>query len=145
VSETDCGAPAELSLAEKAKAFHGTMEALNTRDLDGMFSLLTTDILLRTDPGWPGGGEFHGREEITRFAMDFIDPWDDVRYETAEEAASVGGRLVKRGRWSATGHASGIHGTIEFTSVLSFDGPLITRMSVFLDHDEALAFASDTG
>ena len=57
----------------------------------------------------------------------------------------VGDSLVERGPWSATGHTSGIHGTIEFSSVIAFDGPLVARMDVFLDYDNALAFASDPG
>ena len=145
MSRSDPRAGTELSLAEKTKLFHGSMEAWNARDFDGMFALLTEDVVLRTDPNWPGGDEFHGREEITGFATDFIEPWEDVRYETVEEAVEIGGRLVERGRWSATGRASGIHGTIEFSSVLSFRSPQVARMAVFLDHDEALAFASDTG
>jgi len=133
----------ELALAARVERFHELMDAWNIRDVDRMFSMVTGDVLLLTDPDWPGGGSFRGREEILRFTEEFLEPWEDVRYETVTEGAEVGGRLVERGRWSATGRSTGIEGTIEFTSVVSFAGPMMFRIAAYFDHDEALAHVGD--
>jgi ketosteroid isomerase-like protein len=123
--------------------WHEVMDAWNKRDFDSMLGLLTDEVVLRTDPDWPGGGEFKGRAAVRDFMDEFIEPWGDVRYEVTERAFRIGDRLVERGRWSARGRASGIEGTIEFTSVVGFDGPLVARNEVFLDHEVALRLARD--
>jgi ketosteroid isomerase-like protein len=133
----------ELGLAARVERFHEVMEAWNTRDLDRMFSMVTDDVMLLTDPDWPGGGSFQGRDQILRFMDEFVEPWEDVRYETVTEGFEVGDQFVERGRWSATGRTTGIEGVIEFTSVVSFAGPQISRMAAYFDHDEALAHVGD--
>jgi len=120
--------------------FHALMGAWNDREVDRMFSFLTEDAELRTDPDWPDGGQFKGRDEISRFRNQFIEAWD-VDYERIADPIRVGDRLVERGRWSGKGRASGIEGTIEFTSVLTYEGRLISSMRAFFDHEEAVAFA----
>jgi ketosteroid isomerase-like protein len=119
------------------------MQAFNARDMDRLFSLLTEDTVVRTDRDWPGGGEFRGRAQIEPFLIEFLDPWNELRYEVREEPVEVGPWLVERGRWHGTGRSSGIEGTIEFTSVARFEAGLMSRLDAFLSHDDALAFAND--
>ncbi len=124
--------------------FHALMDAGNDREVDRMFSFLVEDAELRTDPDWPDGGQFNGRDEISRFRNQFIEAWD-VNYERIGDPFRVGDQLVERGRWAGKGRASGIEGTIEFTSVLTYEGRLIFRMRVFFDHEEAVACAQHSG
>jgi hypothetical protein len=124
-------------------AWHGVMDAWNQRDFDIMLGPLTDDAVLRTDPDWLGGGEFKGKAAIRGFMEEFIEPWGDVQYEVTERGFRIGDRLVERGRWSARGRASGIEGTIEFTSVVGFDGALVAGAEAFLDHEAALRLARD--
>jgi hypothetical protein len=115
--------------------------SFNERDWDGFFANATPDIATRTDPRWPDGGEFIGREEIVPFIEAFLEPWDELRYERSEDPEVVGGKLVEKGAWVGTGRSTGIAGRIDFTSVLILRGGLIERLDVFFDHEDALEFA----
>jgi hypothetical protein len=114
----------------------------NARDWDAYFELATDDVVMRTDPAWPGGGTYRGREEIMHFAEQFLEPWEELRYEQVGDHDVIDERrLVERGSWVGSGLASGIAGTVEFTVVISFRGPLIERADFFLSEPEALEFA----
>jgi ketosteroid isomerase-like protein len=126
-----------------ATLWHEVMRAWNSRDFERMHSMLTDDIVLRTDPDWPGGGEFRGKAELDGFLQEFMEPWREIQYEVIEKATRHGDRLVERGRWSGSGRSSGIQGTIEFTNVVSFEGALVSRNEVFVDHQAALSRATD--
>ncbi len=143
MSEPDSRREVRLGVKEMADAFHSVMNAWNERDYDRLFTLVGDDLTLSTDPAWPGGGEFHRREEIEPFIEEFDDPWDQVRYEALSEPSEVNGRLIERGAWSGRGRASRIAGKIEFSAVVAFDGGLPSRLNVFFEHDDALDFARD--
>jgi hypothetical protein len=116
-------------------------DAFNRRDWEGMFSLQTDDIAVRSDPRWPGGGEFRGREEIMRFMDQFLEPWEEIRYQAVSNPIEVNGRLVERGSWVGSGRSSGIPGTVEFTVVTSPRAGRMARMDVFLSHKDAVDYA----
>jgi ketosteroid isomerase-like protein len=143
VSDSEPRARADLDEAGMAAVWYGVMDAWNERDFDTMLGLLMDEVVLRTDPDWPGGGEFKGRAAVRDFMDEFIEPWGDVRYEVTERAFRIGDRLVERRRWSGKGRASGIEGTIEFTSIIGYDGSLVASCEVFLDHEVALRLARD--
>jgi hypothetical protein len=124
-----------LALSERGWA------AFNERDWDRFFANATSDVATRTDPRWPDGGEFIGREEIVPFLEAFLEPWDELRYERMEDPDVVDGKLVEKGAWVGTGRSTGIAGRIDFTSVMFVRGRLIERLDVFFDHEDALEFA----
>ena len=118
--------------------------AFNARDWNRFFSLATPDYVARTDVRWPGGGEFRGRDELMRFLEQFLDPWEELRYERTDDPEIINGHVVERGRWAGRGRATGIEGSIDFTSVATFRDGLMARSDFFIDHDEALRFARES-
>jgi ketosteroid isomerase-like protein len=126
--------------ADLVAVSEGIWSAFNARDWDRFFSLTTSDYVVRTDPRWPGGGEFHGRDELLRFLEQFLEPWEELRYERMAEPEPINGCVVERGRWAGRGRATGIEGSIEFTSVATLRDGLVARIDFFIDHGEALEF-----
>jgi hypothetical protein len=127
--------------AEFLPILDGIWAAFNARDWDAFYSLTTEDYSARTDPRWPGGGGYHGREETERFLGQFLEPWEELRYERRADPVMVGGRAVERGAWLGTGRSTGLGGEIEFTVVATMRDGLLARSDFFIDHNEALAFA----
>jgi len=115
-------------------------EALNARDWDSYFEWVAPDLVTRTDPRWPDGGEFRGREQIMRFMEAFLDPWESLRYERRAGPERVGDRMMEEGSWLGTGRSTGIDGRIDFTVVGEFRGKLVSRLEFFLSHEEALDY-----
>ncbi|MDP9187962.1 MAG: nuclear transport factor 2 family protein, partial [Actinomycetota bacterium] len=69
----------------------GLWKSFNGRDWDRFFTLTTADYVARTDPQWPGGGEFRGREQLLGFLEQFLEPWEAMRYERTSDARMVNG------------------------------------------------------
>jgi hypothetical protein len=115
--------------------------AFNARDWEALYESTTPDFTAKTDPRWPGGGEFSGREAQMRFFEQFLDPWEKLRYERVGEPTALNGRMVERGAWIGVGRTTGIEGRLDFTVVTTFEDGLVKRLDFFISHDEALAFA----
>jgi hypothetical protein len=131
----------ELTAAEFLSLSDSIWAAFNARDWDAFYALTTDDYSTHTDPLWPGGGGFHGREEIDRSLRQFLEPWEELHYERKADPVMIGGRAVERGAWLGTGRSTGIVGEIEFTLVQTVRDRLLARSDFFLDHEDALAFA----
>jgi hypothetical protein len=116
-------------------------EAFRLRDWDRLFALTSDDFAARTDPRWPDGAEFHGREEMTHFLEQFLDAWEELRFERTAEPEQAGEHLLERGRWVGRGRSTGIEGTIDFTVVQTFAGGRLARSDFFFEDDDARAFA----
>ncbi len=114
--------------------------AFAERDWDRYFERTSPDIVTRTDPRWPDGGEFHGREEALRFLDSFLAPWESLRYERRGGNERVGDRLLEKGAWLGVGRTTKIEGRIDFTVVGKFRDGLMTRIEFFIVHDEALEY-----
>jgi hypothetical protein len=106
-----------------------------------MFELLRPDAALRTDPGWPGGGEYRGRTQIEGFMDQFEDSWGEVAYETVGEPEVIGNVQLWPSRWAVRGKASGIETEVDFWGVFTFDGGLFARLDFFFNRNEALEHA----
>lgn len=138
-----------MSVPGKARVGFGEMqllhdalfEAFNKRAWKRFYSLFTADFVVATDPAWPGGGEYRGREEFERFISQFLEPWEELRYEPAGEPFAVNGRLIQRGTWVARGRTTGIPGTLEFSVVTTVRDGLIARGDFFLSERDAVEFA----
>jgi hypothetical protein len=134
---------AEPASAELLAISDRLRSAFNARDWDAFYELTTDDFTAKTDPRWPGGGEFSSRDEQMRFFEQFLDPWEELRYERSGEPVVLKGQLVEQGAWVGVGRATGIEGKLDFTLVTTIEDGLVKRSDFFISHDEAVAFAQD--
>jgi ketosteroid isomerase-like protein len=135
-------ADAAMTKAEMVEVADRSWDALGRQDLEALFSCATPDFTIKTDPLWPDGGEFSGREAIERFLGQFLEPWESLRFESTDEPELIGGKLVQPGAWVGRGRATGIDGRIEFTVVSTYVQGLTSRLDFFIKHKDALAFAN---
>lgn len=138
MSEAD---EAKAGLSQKRALHDALFEAFNERDWSRFYSLFTPDFVVATDPAWPGGGEYRGREQFERFVEQFLEPWEELRYEPAGEPFEVNGRLIQRGSWVGRGRTTGIPGRVEFSVVTTARGERIARGDFFLSERDAIEFA----
>jgi hypothetical protein len=129
--------PAATTTEEMLATSDELWRALDARDWDRWFARAQPDFVLRTDPRWPDGGEFRGREEILRFMGSFLDPWESLRYERRAGPERVGDRMLEEGSWLGTGRTTGIDGRIDFSVVGEFREGLMSRLEFFIVHEEA--------
>jgi ketosteroid isomerase-like protein len=85
-----------------------SLRRFNAGDLDGFWALVHPECLLVTDPAWPGGGRFEGREAYRRFMGQFLEAFEGIQLETTGEPQEVGDAALLRARWVGSGLASGI-------------------------------------
>jgi hypothetical protein len=135
-------ADAAMTKAEMVEAADRSWDAFARRDLDTLFALARPDFAIKTDPLWPDGGEFTGREQIERFLGQFLEPWESLRFERTGEPEVIGGKLLQPGAWVGRGRATGIDGRIDFTVIATYEQGLTSRLDFFIKHEDALAFAN---
>ena len=115
------------------------VEALNRGDWDVMLADMPSEFeydLTRTAS--PLRGVYAG-DRIHWVVEEFLGTWDSVRYE-AHALAEVGEHVVM----PFTAHFAGRDGIelqAQATWVWTFRGDAAVRLSLFQNHDEALAFA----
>ena len=90
--------------------------------------------------GFPGGGEFRGRDASAAFVHEFAEAWESARYEY-ERARIVDGHVVHMARWVVAGKSSGDETRLEFFGSVRMEGPLLAEMILFWTEEEALAYA----
>jgi ketosteroid isomerase-like protein len=124
--------------APSAKWFADLADAYNSGDLEAFLSRFDPEVVLDPDPQWPEPGPVFSRDAFGRFLEDWARAWQAVRVEV-EGVEEHGDAVVARCRWIVSGAASGAAVPTAFTVVLRF-GPngLVSRISAFFDHDEAL-------
>jgi SnoaL-like domain len=112
--------------------------------MERFWGLAAPDIVMATDRRWPGGGEFHGREEFERFLGQFTEAFSDVHYENTQAPAAHGADVALfTGKWVGQGAASGIETiSFEFSMVmrLNHDG-LMAESRFFFDAEAAKEYA----
>jgi hypothetical protein len=114
------------------------LEAVGRADYDAATELVHPQVEL-IPPGAQapriGAGRFRAWMEPDAFAEQVIQPLD--------WAAGEGGRVLSRQHIKARGAGSGIELEIESFTVWSFDDDrLITRVEIYLPHEEAKARAA---
>lgn len=121
------------------------LECLDSGDREGLFALTDPDIVLATDPSWPGGGEYRGMAAYRRFMDDFFDTFDEVRFVAVAEPEVVEDWLLLRGHWTGTGVSSGIETSSEdFTMLNRAANGLMTDVRAYFDDAKAREYASST-
>jgi len=117
------------------------VEAFNSHDREALFALMSPGAVMRTDPDWPGGGEFRGRAEMETFLDQFEDSWGSITYETVGEPQEVAGALLWPSRWAAQGKSSGIETKMDFWGVFTFVDGVFAQMDFFFSRDDAVEHA----
>lgn len=117
------------------------VEAFNGGDHEALFALMHPEAVLHTDPDWPDGGEFRGREEMEAFLEKFEDSWGRITYETSGEPETVGEALLWPSRWVAQGKSSGIDTQMDFWGVFTFEGERFDRLDFFFSREKAVDHA----
>ena len=113
-------------------------ERFNAGDLDGLWELVHPDIVMATDPRWPGGGEYRGLEAYKRFMAQFTEAFASVRFEEEREPETVGEWALFRGRWIGPGATSGIETPSPwFTVAVRVHDARIGEMRFFFLDEEA--------
>jgi ketosteroid isomerase-like protein len=133
----------ELTEREKLELVERASRAFNEEGIDALLALTTEDYAFATAPEWPGGGEFRGHEAVRGFMCEFEEAWASIVFEY-ESARVVNGRAFIPSRWVGEGKASGAESSVDFFTVIAFEGPRLQRMDVFFSETDALACAQAT-
>jgi len=96
--------------------------------------------VLATAHGFPGGGRFEGKDKARNFLTEFVDAWDQVRYEVNTPRV-VGGCVVHAARWVVRGKASQAEAELDFYGVARFEDDRVAALELFWTEEEALAHA----
>ncbi len=112
-------------------------EALNEGDVVAALEALDPDAVWRDSPELPGGGEFTGREEVSRFLTDFLTEWRDF-HQRIDEAIREGDRVAVVIHLSATGRASGVEVDTRYAHLWTMRDGIGVRVDAYRDPDEAL-------
>ena len=115
---------------------------LFNRDRAAWGATLPDDVVIATDPAWPDGGTFRGRDAALEFVGKFEEAWSSLRFdlESFEEAH---GRVLTQSRWTVRGTTSGVETELCFSVVWFVRGSQVAGAHFFLDRDEALSFARE--
>jgi ketosteroid isomerase-like protein len=114
--------------------------AFSAGDTGAMKRQMAPDAVLETDPRFPEGGTFKGVDEVERFFLGLHDGWRDSR-AFARDFQATGDRVLVTGVWQATGEASGIEVTSDWSVLWSFREGKIIGIRFFFDRAEALEAA----
>ena len=102
----------DLSATETIELIGKLDDAVNRRDIDGMMTLVTDDIVWETT-GAPDGQRFEGRAAVRAAGAEFFKSSPNAHFE-AEETIALGDRAVVRWlyRWvdqdGNAGHVRGV-------------------------------------
>jgi hypothetical protein len=124
--------------------FEGLVEVFNRDGTDAMLELATPEVTIATAQGFPGGGRFEGKEQAGNFLKEFVDAWDEVRYDI-EAARLVNGCVVHSARWVVRGKASQVEAELHFHGVTRFRDGLLEAVELFWTENEAIEHARGAG
>ena len=120
-----------------------SLRRFNAGDLDGFWTLIHPDCVLVTDPAWPGGGRFEGREAYRTFMAQFLEAFDGIQLETMGEPQEVGDVALFRARWVGSGVSSGIETvSAEFSIVMVARDGMVAQLHFSFSDSYAQRIAS---
>jgi ketosteroid isomerase-like protein len=84
------------------------IDATNRRDLDALLDQYHPEMEMHT--AWAGDFEpvYRGREELTRAAEQWFEPWSELRIEPYELIDLGGDQFVALAKWHGRGRGSGV-------------------------------------
>jgi ketosteroid isomerase-like protein len=132
---------------ENVDAFERAIDAYNRGDADAFVSAFDPAAEWHTVTQAVFGGEstvYRGHEGIRRFVLEVDEALADVRAECTE-VRDLGERIVAVGRMRGRGRSSGAVAETPIGWVVDFADGKVVRMRDYLDPDEALEAARETG
>jgi ketosteroid isomerase-like protein len=119
-------------------------DALNRRDWDGFYRLITADF--EWLPAMPGAVEekgYSGREGFEAYVREVEETWEYLR-AVMEEFRDLGDRVLLLGRMEGCGRESRASVDAPVAELMDFEDGKLSRDRVFLDHNEAFRAAGLT-
>jgi ketosteroid isomerase-like protein len=132
---------------QNVDAFKRAVDAYNRGDVDAFLSAFDPAAEWHTLTQAVFGGEstlYRGHEGIRQFVQEVDDALADVRAECAE-IRDLGERIVAVGQLRGRGRSSGAAAETPIGWVVDFVDGKVIRMRDYLDPEEALAAAAETG
>jgi ketosteroid isomerase-like protein len=120
------------------------LDLYNTGDVDAFVDLFTDDCELETDPRFPEGGTFSGRESARRFIAGLHQGWEGGSAVTVKKMWPAGDSVLAYWSWHATGQRSGIDVSSDWFALWTLRGGRIARVRFFSDRAAALEAAGLT-
>ena len=127
-------------MSRKLETTEALYEAFMSGDLDGMLALLDDDVEWEVTPFLTGQGSFRGKDEVRKWMGDAAAKAESgnetlVPTFTRDEELDDG-RLLRLGHFKLLRPEDPIES--EYAVIYSFRGDAISRLEVFMSHDEAL-------
>jgi ketosteroid isomerase-like protein len=116
-------------------------DVYNTGDVDAFVDLFTDDGEAETDPRFPEGGTFRGRDSIRRFIAGLHQGWRGGSAVDVKEARRAGDSVLASFEWHATGELSGMDVSSDWFALWTLRDSRIARLRFFHDRAEALEAA----
>jgi ketosteroid isomerase-like protein len=115
--------------------------ALAEGDFEALLDLMADDVVMATDPRWPGGGTYRGVEPFRQFMEQFMEAFGAVAFEETREPEGVDdATALFRGHWVGAGRASGIEAaTQDFSVVVRVQDDLVAELRFFMSDRKARA------
>ena len=123
---------------ENVETLRRGIDAYNRLDVSTLAEITTSDFeWFPLMVGAFESGSFRGREGIAAYFEDIRDAWEQLRV-FIEEFRDFGDRVVMLGRVEGRGARSSIKLDAPLGLLGEFRGERLSRVSAYLDHDEAL-------
>jgi len=116
-------------------------DAWNAGDFEVFIGSFSADAVVVSDPRFPAGGTFEGRDAIRGFFEDVQTDWQGGSRVDYHELREVGGRVFGAFTWSGRGKASGVDTSIDIAVLWTIRDGVIVRAEYFFERDEALKAA----
>jgi hypothetical protein len=132
-----------MDFREREAIVRASIHGWNSTDWEsGLESIWDPEGVIVSPEGWPESGTFVGWEAIVEQWQRIKDSWAEDHVELIS-AQPAGERLLAEVRWTLQGEASGAPLEVEAWILCEFAGDRISKMTYFLDGDEALAAAEE--
>jgi hypothetical protein len=126
---------------DRVAAFKATVRQYN-EERERWARELADDIVLETDPAWPDGGRFEGKEAVLAFLQRFEEAWSEIRFDVIHAELIGDSAVLAQSRWVVRGTSSDVDTGVDFwaVAVIDPDGNW-TQSNFFFERERALEFA----
>jgi ketosteroid isomerase-like protein len=131
----------EIVADDNIELVRHALDLYNTGDVDAFVDLFTDDGEVETDPRFPEGGTFSGRESVRRFIAGLHQGWAGGSAVTVKEMRRAGDSVLAYWSWHAKGERSGIDVSSDWFGLWTLRGGRVARLRFFYDRAEALEAA----
>jgi uncharacterized protein len=125
-------------------ALRGAYSAFNRGDIDAAVQPLDTDIEWSEPAEFPGGGTYHGRDDVKHYLAQSRDAWAEARSEP-EQFISAGDRIVVFVHARVRAKGSSEWQDVRLADVYTVRDGKAIQMRAFADRQEALRWVGAEG